>query len=87
MKHNTANATDDEQRRLQVHFRCLVKQHQATKTSVVAGVVDADGVFIVAVFQRGLDDPDPCGSGHLRQSPLFKSTFIRPRTTGVKKYD
>ena len=44
------NTTNDEQRRLQVHFRCLVKQHQATKTSVVVVVVGGGGVVIVAVF-------------------------------------
>ena len=50
-KHNTKNTTNDEQRRFQLHFRCLVKQHQATKTSVVVVVVvGGGGVVIVAVF-------------------------------------
>ena len=43
------NTTNDEQRRLQVHFRCLEKHHQATKTTVVVVVVGGGGVVIVAV--------------------------------------
>ena len=45
------NTTNDEQRRLQVHVRCLLQQHQATNTSVVVVVVvGGGGVVIVAVF-------------------------------------
>ena len=46
------HATNEEQRGLQVHFRCLEKQHQATKTTVVVVgvvVVGGGGVVIVVI--------------------------------------